>query len=301
MSETAHASPAAAKPRTFYQKHYFLLRRLHSLSGIVPVGLFVIMHLFTNFQIISGDFQHEVKFIHGLPALTVAEIGIWLGIGFHAALGLVYTFADKPDFGITESKHYKYRDSWRYTFQRITGVIALIFIFLHVATLRWRWSFGGWFTPFFVAAPDGQPLVSATTAAALQGSTLVLVLYIVGVLSVIYHWCNGLWTAAISWGLTVSVASMERWRYVCAGLAVVLTIFAGGAILGAMRYEITPQQRQGIEAAIKAYQEKGQVIHKSGGHALEATPDHQSPLNTSVSLDASSKTQTPDLGKDDHE
>lgn len=273
MSETAtaHAPPAAAKPRTWFQKHYFLLRRLHSLSGIVPVGLFVVMHLFTNFQIMTGDFQHEVEFIHGLPALLILEISIWVGIGFHAALGLYYTFADKPDLGVGEAAHYKYRDSWRYTLQRITGILALIFIFLHVATLRWRWDFGGWFTPFFVASPtDGQPLVSATTAAALQHSRLVLAIYVVGIASVIYHWCNGLWTAAITWGLTISVASMRRWGYLCAGLGIVLTVFAGGAIVGSLRYEITPQQQVGIEAAIKAYKEKGEVLHKATGHTVEA-------------------------------
>jgi succinate dehydrogenase / fumarate reductase, cytochrome b subunit len=277
----------SATPAGFLERHHFLLRRLHSLSGIVPVGLFVIMHLFTNFQILAGNFQHEVEFIHSLPTLLILEISIWGGIGFHAALGLVYTFADNNKFGVSESSRYKYTNSWRYTLQRVTGILALIFIFLHVATLRWRWNFGGWFTPFFVASPiDGRPLVAATTAAALQGSTLVLILYIVGVASVIYHWCNGLWTAAITWGLTVSTQAMRRWGYVCAGLAAVLTVFSAGAIVGSLRYEITPQDRAGMGAAIELYKTKHEMLEKAG------PLDPRLHLDPGVSPDAPAQPQT---------
>lgn len=263
MSEhaTVSAPHAAAAEPGFYERHYFLFRRLHSLSGIVPVGVFVIMHLFTNFQIMAGDFQHEVEFIHSLPALLFMEIAIWGGIAFHAGLGLVYTFSAKPN-----AVRYPYQDNWRYTFQRITGILALIFIFLHVATLRWRWDIGGWFTPFFVAGPDGQPLVAATTAAALQHSVWVLVVYVIGVGSVIFHWANGLWTAAISWGITITPAAQRRWGYICAAIGIVLSIFAAGAIVGSLQYEITPEQRAQIRAAEEAYRTDGTILHRATQH-----------------------------------
>ncbi|MCE9591961.1 MAG: hypothetical protein K8S99_15750 [Planctomycetes bacterium] len=258
MSDTA--APLAATP-TFLQKHHFLLRRLHSLSGIVPVGVFVMMHLFTNFQLMVGDYQHEVEFIHSLPALFIIEVTLWGSIGFHAALGLVYTFTGKANVD-----RYAYQDNWRYTLQRITGILALIFIFLHIATLRWRWGFFGWFTPFFVAGPDGTPLVSATTANALQHSKLVLILYIVGVASVVYHWCNGLWTAAISWGLTITVAAQKRWGYVCATLGLVLAIFSAGSIVGAMTYKVSDAERAAMQAAIERHEQGLAPIEKSSEH-----------------------------------
>ena len=240
---THAAAPLAAPPTSFLQKHHLLLRRLHSLSGIVPVSLFVIMHLFTNFQLATGTFQHEVNFIHALPALLFLEIAIWLGIGFHAVLGLVYTFSGRPNV-----QHYPYCDNWRYTLQRTTGFIALIFIFFHIATLRWRWTFGGLFEPFFVAGKDGYPLAAASTAKALQSNWLML-FYVIGVLSVIYHWSNGLWTAAITWGLTLSVQAQRRWGYVCAVLGITLTVFMAGALIGARVYEVTPQDTAAIEQA----------------------------------------------------
>lgn len=227
---------------------HFVLRRLHSLTGIIPVGIFVIFHLFTNFQLLVGDFQHEVEFIHGLPALLMMEIILWLSIGFHAVLGLYYTFVgSKPN-----APHYPYADNWRYSLQRITGILALVFIFLHVATLRWGWSIGGWFTPFFVEGPDGEPLATATTALALQHAWWVVALYLIGLLSVVYHWANGLWTAAITWGWTISTNAMRRWGIFCIGLGVVLTVFGIGSIIGAMQYEVTDEQRERIEERIEA-------------------------------------------------
>src|SRR5690606_12785150 len=148
----------------------------------------------------------EVEFIHSMPALLIMEVTIWASIAFHAILGVIYTMQGKANV-----KRYPYMDNWRYTLQRITGIVALIFIFVHVSTLRWRWNYFGLIdTPFYVAGPDGQPLVSATTAAALQASLAVFIFYIIGTFSVVYHWCNGLWTAAISWGLTVSVPALKR-------------------------------------------------------------------------------------------
>ena len=96
------------------QRHHFLLRRLHSLSGILPVGLFVIMYLFTNAQMAwtnhGETFQHEVDFIHAMPALLYVEIGLWSSTGFHALLGICYMTGLAPNV-----VRYPYQDNWRYT------------------------------------------------------------------------------------------------------------------------------------------------------------------------------------------
>lgn len=247
--------PAGHKPPTtalgkLFDRHYFLIRRLHSLSGILPIGLFVIAHLFTNAQMIWPDggtmFQHEVDFIHSIPGLLIIEISLWLSIAFHAGFGIWITMT-----GRSNARHYRFTDNWRYTAQRVTGIIALVFIFLHIATLRWRLDIFGWFTPFYGRDPlggeivgeighdvDGVPMSMPLTAYALQISWLVVVFYTVGAMSAVYHWCNGLWTAAITWGLTISAPSMKRWGYVCAGLFVVLSVFFLATIVGALTYDI---------------------------------------------------------------
>ncbi|MFK7788366.1 MAG: hypothetical protein AB8C95_02590 [Phycisphaeraceae bacterium] len=263
MSDAPLASQASP-----FARYHFLLRRLHSLSGILPVGLFVIMHLFTNAQLMWGQepgpegystFQHEVDFIHSMPALLFIEIALWSSIGFHAVLGFWYTFTGKQNV-----QHYAYKDNWRYTLQRITGILALIFIFLHIATLRWRWDIFGWFTPFWAhgGVVDGKkfgedvPMSIPYTAYALQVSWLVVAFYLVGVMSVVYHWANGLWTAAISWGITTSEAAMKRWGYACFGLFLALTVFFLAAMGGALRFDLaedtTADQKAVLIEAVKS-------------------------------------------------
>ena len=97
---------------------------------------------------------------------------------------------------------------------------------------------------------DGNPLAMATTAAALQAHWLVVLLYLVGALAVVYHWCNGLWTAAITWGITISVRAQKQWGVICSGLAVALTVFTVGAIVGALRYEVSDAEHEAIKQRV---------------------------------------------------
>lgn len=289
----ASASAASASPLA---RHHFLLRRLHSLSGIMPVGVFVMFHLFTNMQMAFGTFQHEVEWIHSLPALIFLEIfGLWLPIAFHAGLGVVYTVTGAPN-----TSSYKYMDNWRYTLQRVTGVLALVFIFLHVATLRWGWDIFGWYTPFFVMGVMPDPVAEAgaapttgtvvalahvSTAAALQASWLVAALYIIGVTAAVYHWANGLWTAAISWGLTISVQAQRRWGYVCIAVFLGLMAFTVTAFYATLAYERNEQTAQewgAYEYMVEQYRkgnkidvhgaEPGQTISLVDHHAADGQP-----------------------------
>lgn len=228
------------------QRHHFLLRRLHSLSGVVPIGVFLISHLTTNSSVVWGmlnrskyegvhggaaTFQHEVNFIHSLPFLLLIEIfGLWLPIAFHSVLGIYYATTGRSNLG-----RYPHQDNWRYSLQRISGYVGVLFIFYHVATLRWGWTFlipGGtkWDAEF----------AASTLAMALQGGAdgmttaglIVSIGYMVGVSLLVFHLANGLWTAAITWGLTVSQKAQRRWGLVCAGLGAALMVLAWSAVIG---------------------------------------------------------------------
>lgn len=214
----------------------FVLRRLHSLSGVVPIGVFLCEHLFTNAQIIRGgaEYNHDVWFLHSLPALRLLEIfGIWLPIGFHAALGVYYALSKQRSNPIA----YPYADNWRYTLQRWTAYVALVFIFLHLWTVQWGFAIGAWRTPFDVADPTGS------TAYAIQfAAPWVMLMYLVGVAATVYHFANGMWTFAISWGLTTTEAAMRRWGYVCAALGLALGAFGLGAVIWFYTYDLEAHQ-----------------------------------------------------------
>ncbi len=224
---------APASSASWLERNYFWLRRLHSLSGVVPIGLFLIFHLTTNASSVWGainadkgatalergiaTFQHEVNFIHSLPALILMEIFVlWLPIAFHSILGIYFAKTGKPNLD-----RYKYQDNFRYALQRLSGYIGVLFIFYHVATLRWGWTF---LIPG--KAEWSYHYASSTLAHALQGSTsgmtaaglIVSIFYFVGVTAMVFHFANGLWTAAITWGLTISVRAQRQWGAVCAAI-----------------------------------------------------------------------------------
>ncbi len=230
---------------SFLERHHYLLRRLHSLSGIVPIGTFLMIHLTTNSSIVWGlmdgkypnmhggaaTYQHEVNFIHSLPLLLLIEIfGLWLPIAFHAGLGVVYALS-----GSNNVRRYKYQANWRYALQRLSGYIGVLFLFYHVATLRWGWTFlmpgnTKWDSEF----------AASTMALALRGETdgftavgmAVALFYMVGVSLLVFHMANGVWTAAITWGLTVTETAQKRWGYVCAGLGAGLMAAAWASVIG---------------------------------------------------------------------
>ena len=242
----------------FLDRHYLLLRRLHSLSGVFPIGVFLFPHLITNSTIMWGrwltsahhgdagveTFQHEVEWIHGLPFLVLIEFGVLFGpIAFHALLGIWFALGASSNL-----RRYGYQGNWRYTLQRVTGYIGVVYIFMHIMSLRFRWTFGG-LMPVF--DPDAA---ASSTALHFQGSPLgtplMAALYLVCALSLVYHFANGLWTAALTWGLTSSVGAQRRWGYICAAVGLFLAAAAVLAVIGFSTLDV--QQARIVEQAMSA-------------------------------------------------
>ena len=239
-------------------RHHFLLRRLHSLTGIVPIGIFLIAHLTTNSSILWGRFAlrsveapeggilgggvlyfvKEVIWINEqIPHLLLIEITLWGWLAFHSILGIYYATTGKRN-----TERYAYQDNWRYSLQRWTGYIGLIYVFYHVATLRWGWTF---------LVPGGTQwnhnFSASTLAAAMKGSydgftiagIAVSLLYFLGVTALVYHFANGLWTAAITWGITITEQAQKRWGQVCFVLGVGLMAAGWASVIGFLAVDTT--------------------------------------------------------------
>jgi succinate dehydrogenase / fumarate reductase cytochrome b subunit len=212
----------SAEPESsFFSRNQFLIYRLFSLSGLLPVGAFLVVHLLTNASVLAGPgtFQSRVDAIHSLgPLLVPIEWAfIFLPMIFHAVVGFVIIAGGLPNVG-----SYAYVGNVRYTLQRATGMIAFAFIIWHVIQLHWMGAplGGGRFDPHHA---------TSSTAAALQ-PTLVAVLYAIGVLSAVFHLSNGLWTLGITWGIWTSPAAMRRANW----LSIAVGLLLGGAGLGAL-------------------------------------------------------------------
>jgi len=197
-------------------RYHFLLRRLHSLTGIV-FGGYLIVHLLVNATIAQGGtvYQTQVDKIHSLPLLPAIEwTFIYLPIIFHTVYGIWITLTGQPNVG-----RYSYTKNWFYFFQRLSAIVIVLFIVFHVLSLKYGW-FGEnlSFDPHRALGTVGRHFDT--------GWWLVAIVYPIGILASCYHLANGFWTAAITWGLTVSAAAQRRWGLVCSGLFV-LTFVAG--------------------------------------------------------------------------
>lgn len=121
---------------TFLERHQFLIYRLFSLAGLIPVGAFLVVHLLTNASVLAGaaSFQSRVDLIHSLgPLLIPVEVAfIFLPMLFHAVVGFVIIANGMPNVG-----SYPFVGNVRYTLQRATGMIAFVFIIWHIYQLHW--------------------------------------------------------------------------------------------------------------------------------------------------------------------
>jgi succinate dehydrogenase / fumarate reductase cytochrome b subunit len=214
----------AGLTQSWFRRHHFLLRRLHSLTGIIPIGAFLIFHLLTNSTAFEGPerFNEHVKGIHSLPFLVAIEIlFIFLPITYHAAYGVLIALAGKMNQG-----QYPYMDNWRYTLQRITAWITVVFIAVHLLHFR----FAHWFGVMEYKAAIDQPggffaLTQHGFFALLFPTWLWMILYLVGLTAAVYHFCNGIVTFCITWGITVGDASRKRLSVAAGGLGIVLVLW----------------------------------------------------------------------------
>src|ERR1700761_5564534 len=130
----ATASHPASKPKIGRgveplragQGNSFLLRKLHSLSGIVPIGAFLVEHLLSNVEAIKGPaaYTAQVKFLNSLPLVRVLEWAfIFIPLLYHALYGVYIAVRGKSNV-----VYYSWAGNWMYTVQRWTGYIAFAYI-----------------------------------------------------------------------------------------------------------------------------------------------------------------------------
>jgi len=210
MTTTSASTPTLAIPAD----RHFLLRRLHSLTGIVPLGLFFVEHMVSNFSAVgengAAKFNETVTFLRNLPLVLGLEVfGIFLPLLFHGVLGMWIAFEGRVNVG-----RYGTARNWMYVLQRVTGVFALVFVVFHLLHFR------------FHAHEQPFEQIAYQEVAALLASPAWLAIYVLGVAATAFHLGNGVPLFCITWGLTMSARSQRVMNFV--GAAVGVGLFAMG-------------------------------------------------------------------------
>lgn len=225
----------------------FFLRRLHSLTGIIPVGAFLFEHiLISNSTAISGPdaYARQVSFLANLPLVFFLELfGIWLPILYHALYGFYIWYR-----GEGNAVAYPWTGNWMYTLQRWTGGIAFIYILWHTWTMR----FTGIDLHAFPNASFGK-----VQAEVLQ--TPLFLFYVVGLVAASWHFAYGIWLFCAKWGIVIGDRAQKRFLVLCLAFFFVLSA-AGLASLASFRSH--PQQLMVPDTSAAAFSPAS--IHETG-------------------------------------
>ncbi len=206
----------------------FLLRKLHQLTGIVPLGLFYFVHLYTNSTALNGPriFNEHVEDIHNMAYLLFIEIfGIFLPLLFHSIYGLLIS---------GEARHnvlsYGYSRNWFYLFQRITGIFLFVFLLFHILNFRFGLIPGLNMTPVAGNADQAYRIVAGEFQI-----WWVLLIYFLGVIATGWHLAYGFFLFAVDWGIVIGEKAQRILLQASLGLAVLLSVAGINAAMAFVR------------------------------------------------------------------
>ena len=194
---------------------HFLLRRIHSLTGVVPVGLFLVYHLYLQLYLHYGAeiYNNEVNSFYDSPlTIWALVIVVYIPLLFHSLLGVLLVFENKVQPSYTYFSHLLY---W---LQRISGIGVLLFIIAHVWNAKLGpWIAGTWGTHFErLSSGFADP----------ETGMLTKTVYLLGVLGAVFHFANGLNTFCMTWGIALTPTSQKRVRSFSILVFIILTASA---------------------------------------------------------------------------
>lgn len=208
----------------------FLLRKLHQLTGIVPLGLFFFVHLYTNAKAMSGEtvYNDAVADIYHIPFLLFIEIfGIYLPLLYHSVYGVLIAAEAE-----TNVENYGYERNWLYVFQRVTGIFLFIFILFHL--LHFRFGMLGSFALTGIPVAGNADQAFQIVAADFK-SIGILIFYILGVGATALHLAYGFFLFAVDWGIIIGEKAQKYALYGCFALGIGLFVVGSNAIAAFVR------------------------------------------------------------------
>jgi succinate dehydrogenase / fumarate reductase cytochrome b subunit len=215
METTAEATPSTSPSQTKYW-----IGKLFSLVGILPIGIYVLVHLYHGTTSLSGAEAFNAQLAKGRSMPFIVPIMIlivWIPIFFHGIYGLLAIKDSRPNLG-----RFRYFENLKYILQRLSGIGLLLFIPAHLYNTRIGPTLGGHEADFnHMAEGMSQPIT--------------LAVYLLGILGVAYHLANGVWQASIGWGLVRSQKGMNRVQAFSMILFLVLLSLGYAAIWGLVR------------------------------------------------------------------
>ncbi|MFN0063261.1 MAG: succinate dehydrogenase [Myxococcaceae bacterium] len=189
----ALATPTdAATPR----RGAFMFARLGSLLSVLPLSVWVVIHLWNNLAAFEGAeaWQRAVtQHPHPIAEILTFTI-VLLPLLIHAAWGIGRLFSARPN-----NHRYNLYGNFKYVLQRVTALGALAFLGAHL-----------WLAFLKPRLLLGRPEAFSDIAHEMATHPPTLIVYLLGTFGICFHLANGLQTAAWQWGLVGSQKGINR-------------------------------------------------------------------------------------------
>ena len=136
-----------------------------------------------------------------LPLVRFLEWGfIFIPLAYHALYGVFIAIRGRNNVNV-----YPWAGNWMYLSQRVTGIIALLYIVQHL----WRQRFTGVMLPEHPGAAFHKVQVELS-------NPWMLAIYVIAMIATTWHFAYGIWLFAAKWGITPGEKARKRFGYVCA-------------------------------------------------------------------------------------
>ena len=196
------------------------LKRLHSLTGVLPLGFFLLEHLAVNATVLGGpeSFRRAVEVLDRTPFLTVLELGfIALPLAIHSVIGVLLATELNPEGRPVFADR-------RVAVQRVTGVLLLPYLIYHLWSTR--------LSPEVLKGGTDLITIMGKQVASLPGFAF----HAAGVTLAAYHFGHGLRSFAVRWGLARDRAAERATERVGLALAVVLAVVGVASLASFARH-----------------------------------------------------------------
>jgi succinate dehydrogenase/fumarate reductase cytochrome b subunit (b558 family) len=197
-------------------------RRLHTLAGVIPLGVFVVVHVLVNATALAGPARFD-RIASGLARSPVSPfvdfVFVGIPLAYHALYGLRRVFR-RPD----DAEAHGYRRPRLDILMRITSAILFVFVIAHTLELRLGRSIPSIYTRLMME-------LSSTK----WGIPLVALGYVIAVAAVAFHLAYGCFAVLESHGRAsrrAAIASVAGGTLLfLIATSTIIAIAGGGALI----------------------------------------------------------------------
>jgi len=210
------SSAVASQGSDTSRRANFIAERLGSALAVLPLGVWTLLHLWNNLAAFQGAaaWQSSVtEYPHPFAeAITLAIV--LLPLVWHVIWGLQRIGQTRPNY-----PQYGYFVNLKFILQRLSALGLLAFLGAHL-----------WLAFLHPRLVEGQVEPFNDIAHEMHHHKPTLVVYILGVLAIAYHFGNGLHTAMMGWGIVEAKKSLRRSQIVAWTVFIVMLAMGWGAI-----------------------------------------------------------------------